>query len=134
MTRFFITLEDGVNFVLKNFERMQGGEIFIPKIPSMKIVDMAKALAPNLPHKIIGIRAGEKLHEIMCPSDDSHLTLEFENHYLIKPTIKFSGYVDYSKNLLGEVGIPVKQGFEYNSGNNDQWLTNEEFLKMMKRI
>ena len=134
MTRFFITLEDGVNFVLKNFERMQGGEIFIPKIPSMKIVDMAKALAPNLPHKIIGIRAGEKLHEIMCPSDDSHLTLEFENHYLIKPTIKFSGYVDYSKNLLGEVGIPVKQGFEYNSGNNDQWLTNEEFLKMMKRM
>ncbi len=134
MTRFFITLEDGVNFVLKNFERMQGGEIFIPKIPSMKIVDMAKALAPNLPHKIIGIRAGEKLHEIMCPSDDSHLTLEFENHYLIKPTIKFSGYVDYSKNLLGEVGIPVKQGFEYNSGNNAQWLTNEEFLKMMKRI
>lgn len=134
MTRFFITLEDGVNFVLKNFERMQGGEIFIPKIPSMKIVDMAKALAPNLPHQIIGIRPGEKLHEIMCPSDDSHLTLEFENHYLIKPTIKFSGYVDYSKNLLGEVGIPVKQGFEYNSGNNDQWLTNEEFLKMMKRI
>ncbi|PUE67208.1 UDP-N-acetylglucosamine 4,6-dehydratase (inverting) [Arcobacter lacus] len=134
MTRFFITLEDGVNFVLKNFERMQGGEIFIPKIPSMKIVDMAKALAPNLPHQIIGIRPGEKLHEIMCPSDDSHLTLEFENHYLIKPTIKFSGYVDYSKNLLGEVGIPVKQGFEYNSGNNAQWLTNEEFLKMMKRI
>lgn len=134
MTRFFITLEDGVNFVLKNFERMQGGEIFIPKIPSMKIVDMAKALAPNLPHQIIGIRPGEKLHEIMCPSDDSHLTLEFENYYLIKPTIKFTGYVDYSKNLLGEVGIPVKQGFEYNSGNNTQWLTNEEFLKMMKRI
>ena len=134
MTRFFITLEDGVNFVLKNFERMQGGEIFIPKIPSMKIVDMAKALAPNLPHQIIGIRPGEKLHEIMCPSDDSHLTLEFENYYLIKPTIKFTGYVDYSKNLLVEVGIPVKQGFEYNSGNNTQWLTNEEFLKMMKRI
>ncbi len=78
MTRFFITLEDGVNFVLKNFERMQGGEIFVPKIPSMKIVDMAKALAPNLSHKIIGIRAGEKLHEIMCPADDSHLTLEFK--------------------------------------------------------
>ncbi len=80
MTRFFITLEDGVNFVLKNFERMQGGEIFVPKIPSMKIVDMAKALAPNLSHKIIGIRAGEKLHEIMCPADDSHLTLEFNDH------------------------------------------------------
>lgn len=134
MTRFFITLEDGVNFVLKNFERMQGGEIFIPKIPSMKIVDMAKAIAPNLSHQIIGIRPGEKLHEIMCPADDSHLTLEFENHYLIKPTIKFSGYVDYSKNLLGEVGIPVKQGFEYNSGNNTQWLSSEEFLEMVKKI
>ncbi|MFW3328902.1 UDP-N-acetylglucosamine 4,6-dehydratase (inverting), partial [Aliarcobacter butzleri] len=90
MTRFFITLEDGVNFVLKNFERMQGGEIFIPKIPSMKIVDMAKAIAPNLPHQIIGIRPGEKLHEIMCPADDSHLTLEFEDHYVIKPTIHFT--------------------------------------------
>ncbi|OCL87486.1 UDP-N-acetylglucosamine 4,6-dehydratase (inverting) [Aliarcobacter thereius] len=133
MTRFFITLEDGVNFVLKNFERMQGGEIFIPKIPSMKIVDMAKALAPNLPHKTIGIRAGEKLHEIMCPADDSHLTLEFDDHYVIKPTIKFSGYVDYSKNLLGEVGKPVLQGFEYNSGNNKQWLSNEEFLEMVKK-
>ncbi|OCL83444.1 MULTISPECIES: UDP-N-acetylglucosamine 4,6-dehydratase (inverting) [Arcobacteraceae] len=133
MTRFFITLEDGVNFVLKNFERMQGGEIFIPKIPSMKIIDMATALAPNLSHKIIGIRPGEKLHEIMCPADDSHLTLEFDDHYVIKPTIKFSGYVDYSKNLLGEVGKPVLQGFEYNSGNNKQRLSNEEFLNMVKK-
>ena len=134
MTRFMITLEDGVNFVLKNFERMQGGEIFVPKIPSMKIVDMAKALAPNLPHKIIGIRAGEKLHEIMCPADDSHLTLEFENHYVIKPTIKFTSGTDFSKNLLGEVGVPVAQGFEYNSGNNKQWLSSEEFLKMVDKV
>ncbi|KLD96436.1 MAG: UDP-N-acetylglucosamine 4,6-dehydratase (inverting) [Aliarcobacter butzleri] len=134
MTRFFITLEDGVNFVLKNFERMQGGEIFIPKIPSMKIVDMAKAIAPNLPHQIIGIRPGEKLHEIMCPADDSHLTLEFEDHYVIKPTIHFTTRMDYQKNLLGEVGKPVVQGFEYNSGNNTQWLTSEEFLEMVKRI
>ncbi|MCG3663445.1 UDP-N-acetylglucosamine 4,6-dehydratase (inverting) [Aliarcobacter butzleri] len=134
MTRFFITLEDGVNFVLKNFERMQGGEIFIPKIPSMKIVDMAKAIAPNLPHQIIGIRPGEKLHEIMCPADDSHLTLEFEDHYVIKPTIHFTTRMDYQKNLLGEVGKPVVQGFEYNSGNNTQWLSSEQFLEMVKRI
>ena len=134
MTRFFITLEDGVNFVLKNFERMQGGEIFIPKIPSMKIVDMAKAIAPNLPHQIIGIRPGEKLHEIMCPADYSHLTLEFEDHYVIKPTIHFTTRMDYQKNLLGELGKPVVQGFEYNSGNNTQWLTSEEFLEMVKRI
>ena len=133
MTRFFITLEDGVNFVLKNFERMQGGEIFVPKIPSMKIVDMAKALAPNLSHKIIGIRPGEKLHEIMCPADDSHLTLEFNDHYVIKPTIKFTSGADFSKNLLGEVGVPVEQGFEYNSGNNTKWLSSEEFLKMVDK-
>jgi len=132
MTRFFITLEDGVNFVLKNFHRMQGGEIFIPKIASMKIVDMAKALAPNLPHETIGIRPGEKLHEIMCPADDSHLTLEFDDHFVIKPTITFTNNFDYKKNELGEIGKPVNQGFEYNSGNNTQWLTNEELLEMAK--
>jgi len=132
MTRFFITLEDGVNFVLKNFERMQGGEIFIPKIASMKITDMAQAIAPDLPHKNIGIRPGEKLHEIMCPADDSHLTLEFHDHYVIKPTITFTHRVDYNTNKIEEVGIPVKQGFEYNSGNNTQWLSGVELLKMAK--
>jgi len=134
MTRFFITLEDGVNFVLKNFERMQGGEIFIPKIPSMKITDMAKAIAPELPHKIIGIRPGEKLHEIMCPADDSHLTLEFHDHYVIKPTITFSSEFNYSKNNIAEEGNPVEQGFEYNSGNNTQWLSDEELLRMCENI
>jgi len=132
MTRFFITLEDGVNFVLKNFQRMQGGEIFIPKIASMKITDMAKTVAPTLPHKVIGIRPGEKLHEIMCPADDSHLTLEFDDHYVIKPTITFTYRVDYNTNKIGESGIPVQQGFEYNSGNNTQWLTSNDLLKMIK--
>jgi len=134
MTRFFITLDDGVNFVLKNFERMYGGEIFVPKIPSMKIVDMATAIAPNFSHKIIGIRPGEKLHEIMCPSDDSHLTLEFDDHYVIKPTIQFSSSRDFTKNLLGEVGVPVPQGFEYNSGNNDKWLDSDNLLQMIQNI
>jgi UDP-N-acetylglucosamine 4,6-dehydratase len=134
MTRFLITLEDGVKFVLKNFQRMQGGEIFIPKIPSMKITDLAKALAPTLPHKIIGIRPGEKLHEIMCPADDSHLTLEFDDHYVIKPTIQFAGYRDFSINELNEKGTPVEQGFEYNSGNNTKWLNKEEFLQLAKDI
>ena len=133
MTRFFITLEDGVNFVLKNFQRMSGGEIFIPKIPSMKITDMAKAIAPNLPFDIIGIRPGEKLHEIMCPSDDSHLTLEFDNHYVIKPTITFTSKTnDYGVNKLGEVGVKVKQGFEYNSGNNTQWINADNLMEMLK--
>ncbi len=88
MTRFMITLEQGVDFVLKNFTRMLGGETFVPKIPSMKITDVALALAPNLPHKIIGIRPGEKIHEVMCPKDDSHITYEFSDYYVIAPTIQ----------------------------------------------
>ena len=132
MTRFLITLEDGVNFVLKNFERMYGGEIFIPKIPSMYMTELAKAMAPDLPHKIIGIRPGEKLHEIMCPSDDSHLTLEFDDHFVIKPTIQFAFSADFTENRLGEKGVPVEQGFEYNSGNNTKWLTHKELLEMAK--
>ena len=132
MTRFLITLEDGVNFVLKNFERMYGGEIFIPKIPSMYMTELAKAIAPNLPHKIIGIRPGEKLHEIMCPADDSHLTLEFDDHFVIQPTIQFSHITDFTENRLGEKGLPVEQGFEYNSGNNTDWLTHDKLLEMAK--
>lgn len=130
MTRFWITLQQGVDFVLKNFERMQGGEIFVPKIPSMRIVDLAKAMAPDLQFHEIGIRPGEKLHEIMCPADDSHLTLDFEDHYVIRPTIKFHhGNLDYSHNGLGEIGREVSQGFEYNSGTNPIFLTIEQIRK-----
>tara|TARA_Y100000590_G_scaffold460450_1_gene619756 strand:+ start:2399 stop:3385 length:987 start_codon:yes stop_codon:yes gene_type:complete len=129
MTRFLITLDDGVNFVLKNFTRMKGGELFVPKIPSMKIVELAKALAPDLPHKIIGIRPGEKLHEVMCPADDSHLTLEFDDHYVIQPSIPLTTNSDFSKNKLGETGKPVNQGFEYSSLSNSEWLSKEDFLK-----
>jgi len=128
MTRFLITLEDGVQFVLDNFKRMHGGEIFIPKIPSMKMTDLAKSLAPNLPHKIIGIRPGEKMHEVMITENDS--VVEFEDHYVITPTIQFSHKVSYEKNALGQVGKKIGIGFEYNSLNNTEWLTNEEFLEM----
>ena len=100
MTRFIITLRAGVEFVLKDFERMQGGEIFIPKIPSIYITELAKALAPDLGHKIVGVRPGEKLHEIMCPADDSHLTLEFEDHFVICPTIQFAHQSDFKMNKL----------------------------------
>ena len=123
MTRFWITLQQGVDFVLKNFERMQGGEIFVPKIPSVNVVDLAKAIAPQLPHEIIGIRPGEKLHETMCPADDSHLTLEFADHFVIKPTIQFSGIVDFATNKLGEQGAPVPMDFEYSSGKNADFLS-----------
>ena len=128
MTRFWITLQEGVNFVLKNFERMQGGEIFVPKIPSMKMTEMAKAIAPHLGQKIIGIRPGEKLHEVMCPLDDSHITLEFDNHFVIKPSITFSSPIDYTTNNLKEKGQSVESGFEYNSRDNKIWLTHEELV------
>lgn len=128
MTRFWIHLQQGVDFVLKNFERMQGGEIFVPKIPSVKVVDLAKAMAPNLPHRIVGIRPGEKLHEVMCPADDSHLTLQFADHFVIKPTIQFSGQVDFTLNKLGEKGKPVEQGFEFHSGKNPHFLGIEEII------
>ncbi|MCK5311755.1 MAG: UDP-N-acetylglucosamine 4,6-dehydratase (inverting) [Desulfobacteraceae bacterium] len=128
MTRFWITLRQGVDFVLKNFERMKGGELFVPKIPSVRIVDLALAMAPDLPHKIIGIRPGEKLHEVMCPQDDSHLTLEFNDHYLIMPSIRFHSRADngYAKNMITEEGLPVDHGFEYNSGNNSHFLNIDE--------
>jgi len=131
MTRFLITLNQGVEFVIKNFTLMQGGEIFIPKIPSMRITDLAHALAPNLPHDIIGIRAGEKLHEIMCPAGDCHLTLDFKDYYLIKPSIVFSAKKDYSKNNLGEIGKKVVQDFEYSSGTNTHFLKENELLDLL---
>jgi UDP-N-acetylglucosamine 4,6-dehydratase/5-epimerase len=127
MTRFWITLQQGVDFVLKNFERMYGGEIFVPKIPSIRIVDLARAMAPQAEMKIVGIRPGEKLHEIMCPSDDSHLTLEFHDHFVLRPTIRFHhDDIDYTTNKLGEAGKPVQQGFEFNSGTNPHFLNLDE--------
>jgi len=135
MTRFWITIQQGVNFVLKKFERMQGGELFVPKLPSVRIMDLAKAYAPDLPINVIGIRPGEKLNEIMCPSDDSHLTIEFDDHYLIRPTIKFYRAAgDFKVNKLGEKGKPVEQGFEYNSGTNKHFLSVDEIRSMDKSL
>lgn len=130
MTRFWITLQQGVDFVLKGFERMVGGELFVPKIPSVRIVDLARAMAPKLPHKMVGIRPGEKIHEVMCPADDSHLTLEFKDHYVIRPTIIFTEADNsYSPNKLGEKGVPAPEGFEYNSGRNDRFLGVPEIVE-----
>lgn len=131
MTRFWITLDDGVRFVLKNFERMSGGEIFVPKIPSVRITDLALAMAPHLEQRFIGIRPGEKIHEVMCPADDSHLTLEFRDHFVIKPTILFTDRGnDFSTNKLGEISSPVEQGVEYNSGSNEHFLNVDEIVQM----
>ena len=126
MTRFWITIAQGIEFVVRSFERMHGGEIFVPKIPSMRITDLVEAMAPRMPIEVIGIRPGEKLHEIMCPVDDSHLTLEFANHFIIRPTIQFVRPSDYTVNVLGEIGKPVPEGFEYNSGNNSKFLSVDD--------
>ena len=131
MTRFWITLPQGVDFVIKSFQRMEGGELFVPKIPSMNIMDLAGAIAPNIPTKVIGIRPGEKLHEIMCPADYCHLTLEFHDHFVIKPTIQFRGDSSFETNHLGETGQPVADDFEYSSDKNDQWLDQAQLLEML---
>ncbi len=128
MTRFWITLPQGVDFVLKNFHRMHGGEIFVPKIPSIRVVDLAKAMASEIPQKIVGVRPGEKLHETMCPADDSHLTLEFADHFVIMPTILFTTCSDFTVNKLNEKGKSVEQGFEYSSGKNPHFLNLEEIV------
>ena len=131
MTRFWIRLQDGVAFAFRAFDRMQGGEIFVPKIPSVMITDVARAMAPTLPRQVIGIRPGEKIHEVLCPSDDSHLTIEFEDHFVIRPTITFASHpIDYTANPIGEIGVPVARSFEYNSGTNPHFLSVEEIAAM----
>ena len=133
MTRFILTIEEGVDFVINAFNRMWGGEIFIPKIPSIKVVDLAKAMGPNLPLKEIGIRPGEKLHEILCPLDDAHLVLEFKDHYLITPSITFNDLTkSYLRNKKKEIGKKVKNSFEYNSKLN-KFLSVDEIKKVIKK-
>jgi UDP-N-acetylglucosamine 4,6-dehydratase len=130
MTRFWISLQQGVDFVIESFQRMRGGELFVPKIPSVRIVELATAMAPNIPQRFIGIRPGEKIHEVMCPADDSHLTLEFRDHFMIRPTITFTEHGNsFSPDELGEEGVPVGQSFEYNSGDNGHFLSVPEIAE-----
>lgn len=131
MTRFWITLPQSVDFVLNCFERMQGGETFIPKIPSMRIVDLAKAMAPDMALKNVGVRPGEKLHEVLCPADLSLQTLEFSDHYVVEPTFSFTHKPDYSMNCRNEKGTYVTPGFEYNSLNNTNFLSKQELKKLI---
>ena len=130
MTRFWITLNQGIDFVLKSVQRMDGGEIFVPKLPSVRIEDLARAMCPSCEFDYIGIRPGEKIHEVMCPADDSHLTIEFNDHFVICPSIVFfSRQNDFCENALGEKGWYVQQGFEYHSGINPVFLSSEEIGK-----
>jgi UDP-N-acetylglucosamine 4,6-dehydratase/5-epimerase len=134
MTRFWITLAQGVEFVLKSFARMYGGEIFVPKIPSANIVDLAEAIAPGVARRIVGVRPGEKLHEVMCPRDDSRLTLEFSDHYVIQPTILFSAQPDFACNALGARAVPVADSFEYSSGTNPLFLSVAQIRDLVDSI
>jgi UDP-N-acetylglucosamine 4,6-dehydratase/5-epimerase len=126
MTRFWITLEQGVEFSLKCLERMEGGELFVPKIPSMRVVDLAKAIAPSAKLDHVGIRPGEKLHEVLISDDDARHTLEFDDHYVIEPEFPWwSGASHVSRG-----GKTVTEGFRYASDTNDQWLTLDELREM----
>jgi len=138
MTRFWITLEQGVDFVLKTFKIMNGGEIFIPKIPSIKIIDLAKAMAPNIKKKIIGVRPGEKIHELMCPKEMSKQTLDFKDFYIILPYFYFSKdsskYIKNYFSVLREKGKKVLSDFEYSSETNKEFLNLGQIITLNKKI
>ncbi|MBW1767646.1 MAG: UDP-N-acetylglucosamine 4,6-dehydratase (inverting) [Deltaproteobacteria bacterium] len=129
MTRFWITLEQGVEFVLKCFKNMVGGEIFVPKIPSMNIMDLARAICPECNTETVGVRPGEKIHEIMISKDDARNTVEFEDHFLIKPAFQF-----FIRRFRENGCKPVPENFEYNSGTNTQWLNIDELQELIKNL
>ena len=129
MTRFWITLEQSVEFVLQCIESMVGGEIFIPKISSMNIMDLAKAICPQCEIDFIGIRPGEKLHEVLSSTDNARHTLEFDTYYMIKPSFRF-----FQRRFCENNCKPVAEDFEYNSGTNTSWLSVEELRKIIDRI
>ena len=129
MTRFWITLDQGVAFVLSSLMLMQGGEIFVPKIPSMKIVDLARAIAPTLPHEIVGIRPGEKLHEVMITEDDARMTVQLDDRYVICPA-----RAGWGRDQFDAVGAkPVAEGFRYSSDQNVEWLDGCSLMGMIER-
>lgn len=128
MTRFWVTLGQGVRFVINCIDRMKGGEIFIPKIPSMSIIDLAETIAPDAEKKIIGIRPGEKIHEILLTEDEARHSKEFDDSYVIEPDHPFWNV----KNLEGGKTLP--EGFRYTSNNNEKWLTKEELTKIIKEL
>jgi UDP-N-acetylglucosamine 4,6-dehydratase/5-epimerase len=130
MTRFWITLEQGVELVLNTLVWMQGGEIFVPKIPSMNIMDLARAVGPECSTKIVGIRPGEKLHEIMVPEDDARNTLEFDDHFEILPSLVEWTNPEKYQNRPG--GKPCPDGFVYSSATNTQWLSESALHTMIQ--
>jgi UDP-N-acetylglucosamine 4,6-dehydratase len=133
MTRFWITLEQAVEFVLRSLERMRGGEIFVPKIPSMNIVDLARAIAPECRLDVIGIRPGEKLHETMVPEDDARNTFEYDDCYIIRAqAANGAGQANGNGHTNGTGGKRCPDGFRYSSDTNARWLTVEELRRLME--
>lgn len=130
MTRFWITLEEGVELVFKALGESKGGETYISKIPSFKITDLAKAMLPSCSLKEIGIREGEKLHEVMVTKDDSRMTYEYKNHYIVYPHFDWWN----SEGFFSEGGKPIEDGFEYNSETNEEWLNEEELRVLLSRL
>jgi UDP-N-acetylglucosamine 4,6-dehydratase len=129
MTRFWITLDQGVRFVISCLETMRGGELYVPKIPSMRIIDLARAMAPDLPHRIVGIRPGEKLHEVMITEDDARTTVELPDRYVIEPALAWWSWEGYKK-----TGVPVAENFRYSSDTNKMWLTPDELHAMLASL
>ena len=130
MTRFWITMDQGVRFVLSCLSMMRGGEIFIPKIPSMKVVDLATALAPDLPQEVVGVRPGEKLHEVMITEDDSVSTVELSDRYVIEPAISL-----FDRERQATDGSkPVAEGFRYASNTNEDWLDAETMCELIAHM
>jgi UDP-N-acetylglucosamine 4,6-dehydratase/5-epimerase len=132
MTRFWITLDQSVDFVIECFEAMRGGEIFVPKIPSMKIEDLAKAMAPQLPHTYLGIREGEKLHETLIGVEDARHTIEYDKYFMIIPEIYLHHPSTLKQFLKGREGKELPDNFSYSSDTNKQWLSVEELRKLIK--
>lgn len=129
MTRFWLKLEEAVEMVLTALETMYGGELFVRKIPSMKMIDLAKAMAPQLPIKHIGIRPGEKIHEMMISADDARKTIELDQYYIIQPDFEW-----WNKGWLHKEGKKVAESFEYDSGNNTQWLSVDAMKKLITEL
>ncbi len=129
MTRFWLKLQDAVEMVLLSLQEMRGGELFVKKVPSMKMTDLATAMAPNLKLKEVGIRPGEKIHEMLITNEDARNTIEYKDYYVIKPFFKFWGAT-----LDKEQGIFVDPGFEYQSGKNDKWITANQLKEMVSGI
>ena len=128
MTRFWITLREGVDFVISCLHMMRGGEIFVPKIPSMRMVDLARAMAPKLPHRIIGIRPGEKLHETMLTEGDARSTVEMQDRYVIEPALNWWDRTTFE----GSLAKRVSEDFRYASDTNTEWLTAERLQQILK--